>query len=366
MLDEVMRERGGLEDADITDFLSSDYSRLVAGLALVLGGRAAAEDAVQEALARAWERTMRGQRIDSLRDWVAVVAMNLLRSRLRRLRAEGRATERIADLEGSRTAPTPALHRADERLDLARAMRTLPGRQREALVLHYFGGLGVAEIARAMRMKEGRPRRRCTAPGDRWPTPWARRTGKEASMPDLDEFMRREVDRMAREVDASRALSGVTRRVRRRRVVHAVRRASLAIMVVVGSGLALLGALWFFGSPGTVGAGPTKVEVASTTVGGDVRMVLIAERRSGTDSAATVEMTVWLRRDGGWRRAGRIPVGRAGSWRWNTLFGPGAVCRLSAADAPSVQVEVSLRGSTPGGCSPPFAFGLRDGKLVPK
>jgi hypothetical protein len=35
-----------LEEADIRAFVSSDYPRLVAGLAFVLGGRSAAEDAV--------------------------------------------------------------------------------------------------------------------------------------------------------------------------------------------------------------------------------------------------------------------------------------------------------------------------------
>jgi RNA polymerase sigma-70 factor (ECF subfamily) len=145
-----------LDESEIRMFLASDYPRLVAGLAVVLGGRAAAEDAVQEALARAWERSMRGEHIESLRDWVAVVAMNLLRSRLRRLAAEFRATERIAardrsTQEGGGASPGSA----EESLDLTSALRVLPRRQRQALVLHYFGGLGVAEIARALHTRQG-------------------------------------------------------------------------------------------------------------------------------------------------------------------------------------------------------------------
>jgi RNA polymerase sigma-70 factor (ECF subfamily) len=142
-----------LEEADIRAFLGSDYRRLVAGLGLVLGGHAAAEEAVQEALARAWEQSMRGEAIDSLRDWVAVVAMNLLRTRLRRLSAELRATERVAARERSRPAASGSF--PDERVDLEAALRTLPPRQREAIVLHYFVGLGVAEIAQALRIREG-------------------------------------------------------------------------------------------------------------------------------------------------------------------------------------------------------------------
>jgi RNA polymerase sigma-70 factor, ECF subfamily len=145
-----------LDEAEIRAFLASDYPRLVAGLAVVLGGRTAAEDAVQEALARAWERSMRGEQIQSLRDWVAVVAMNLLRSRLRRLAAELRARERLAAREQTRTPHKGlATESPDERLDLARALGALPRRQREALVLHYFAGLPLADIARALHTRQG-------------------------------------------------------------------------------------------------------------------------------------------------------------------------------------------------------------------
>jgi RNA polymerase sigma-70 factor (ECF subfamily) len=40
-------------------------------------------------------------------------------------------------------------------LDIRRAVERLPRRQREAVVLHYFGGLSVAEVAEALRVSEG-------------------------------------------------------------------------------------------------------------------------------------------------------------------------------------------------------------------
>ena len=51
----------------------------MAAVSLACGSRAAAEDAVQEALARAWERSERGEHIESLRAWVMKVAINLVR-----------------------------------------------------------------------------------------------------------------------------------------------------------------------------------------------------------------------------------------------------------------------------------------------
>jgi RNA polymerase sigma-70 factor (ECF subfamily) len=141
----------GLPHDSLAEFLDRDYRRLVAGLALVAGSRAAAEDAVQEALARAWERGLRGEQITSLRGFVAVVATNLLRSRFRRLLVEQRARQRLGeDLHRTPTQPEAHLAAADLRVDLGRALQELPRRQREAVVLHYFADLSIQDIALAL------------------------------------------------------------------------------------------------------------------------------------------------------------------------------------------------------------------------
>jgi RNA polymerase sigma-70 factor (ECF subfamily) len=125
------------------------YPRLVAGVAMITGSRAAAEDAVQEALARAWERSERGERIESLPAWVTRVAMNLSKSRLRRMRVEAKHRAAIASqvADGGATS--------DSRIDIERALAALPHRQREVTVLRYYVGLNVAEIARTLELHEG-------------------------------------------------------------------------------------------------------------------------------------------------------------------------------------------------------------------
>src|SRR5919197_1819589 len=85
----------GLDEQDIRDFLGAEYRRLVAGLTLLAESQAIAEEAVQEALGRAWERTERAEHIEHLVGWVAVVAANILRSALRRRLAERRARGRL-------------------------------------------------------------------------------------------------------------------------------------------------------------------------------------------------------------------------------------------------------------------------------
>jgi RNA polymerase sigma-70 factor, ECF subfamily len=136
-----------LSEADIREYLATGYPRLVAGLALMAGSRAAAEDAVQEAVARAWERSERGDAIESLPAWVTRVAVNLTHSRWRRARVEARGRQR---LEAPRAAAD-----ADDRMDVERALAALPRRQREATVLRYYLGLNVAEIAEALAVTEG-------------------------------------------------------------------------------------------------------------------------------------------------------------------------------------------------------------------
>ncbi|MGH2576157.1 MAG: RNA polymerase sigma factor [Actinomycetota bacterium] len=134
------------------EFLHTVYPRLVGGLSLVAGSRAAAEDAVQEAVARAWERSERGDEIESLTAWVTAVSLNLARSRLRRVAAERRARERMGSRVGT-AAPVPS--DAGERIDVLRALAALPRRQREATVLRYYLGLNVAEVASALGIHEG-------------------------------------------------------------------------------------------------------------------------------------------------------------------------------------------------------------------
>src|SRR2546422_6623339 len=81
-------EGGRVDEVELREFLRERYPRLVGAVALVTGDAASAEDAVQEAIVRAWERTERGEQIVALDRWVAAVAMNISRSRLRRLRVE--------------------------------------------------------------------------------------------------------------------------------------------------------------------------------------------------------------------------------------------------------------------------------------
>jgi len=137
-----------VDEVELRIFLRERYPRLVGAVALVTGDLAAAEDAVQEAIVRAWERTERGEQITALDRWVATVAMNLSRSRLRRIRLDRLVRPRLAErtqVEGP----------SADRVDVAHALASLPRRQREVAVLRYYLDLSTAEIATEMHTSEG-------------------------------------------------------------------------------------------------------------------------------------------------------------------------------------------------------------------
>lgn len=141
--------RGGTLDSRSTihGFVEHDYARLVNAVALVAGDRHVAEEAVQEALARAWSRLDRGQRIESLPDWIAVVAFNLARSHWRRVLAERLAYRKLPTT--NRVMPD------EEGLDLEQALAELPRRQREVAVLRYLIGSSTRETAELLGISEG-------------------------------------------------------------------------------------------------------------------------------------------------------------------------------------------------------------------
>ncbi|TMK90374.1 MAG: sigma-70 family RNA polymerase sigma factor [Actinobacteria bacterium] len=136
-----------VDEVELQEFLRERYPRLVGAVALVTGDAASAEDAVQEAIVRAWERTERGEQIVALDRWVAAVAMNLSRSRLRRLRVERLARPMLV--------AAPPVQPSADRIDVARALADLPRRQREVAVLRYLLDLSTEEIAEQMRTSEG-------------------------------------------------------------------------------------------------------------------------------------------------------------------------------------------------------------------
>jgi RNA polymerase sigma-70 factor, ECF subfamily len=128
------------------EFFEVQHARLYGTLCLVTADPREAEDVMQEAFLRIWERWDRVRAHPDPAGYLYRSAFNLHRSRLRRaLRA---ARRRFDDSE-----PPDQLARVDDRQALFSALRRLPRRQRTALVLLDLMDLTSEEASKLLGVK---------------------------------------------------------------------------------------------------------------------------------------------------------------------------------------------------------------------
>jgi RNA polymerase sigma-70 factor (ECF subfamily) len=126
---------------DFDDFYEASRQRLLGVVFLLTGDLAEAQDAVQEAFIRAWQRWDAVSGYANPESWVRVVACRIATSRWRAMRSR---------LMAHRRHGPPATWGAEPSLDtveVVAALRQLPEEQRIALALFYLVGLPVAEVA---------------------------------------------------------------------------------------------------------------------------------------------------------------------------------------------------------------------------
>jgi RNA polymerase sigma-70 factor, ECF subfamily len=126
-------------DDGFDEFYQSAFGRLVGQVYLVTGDLGDAEDAVQEAFARASTRWAQVRDFNVPEQWVRRVAMNLAVDGLRRARRRLAALARLGP--GPVTPPISV-----ERVALADALRTLPRSYRQVIVLHHLLELPVEQV----------------------------------------------------------------------------------------------------------------------------------------------------------------------------------------------------------------------------
>jgi RNA polymerase sigma-70 factor (ECF subfamily) len=140
---EVAEERQSFEE-----FFRSEHARLFGALCLVTGDRHEAEEIMQDAFLRLWERWVRVSGLDDPSAYLFRTAMNVFRNRYRRAALAVRRTVSLAPTED-------ALATVEDRDVVVRALRDLTPDQRAAVVLTGYVGLTSEEAGTLLGMRAG-------------------------------------------------------------------------------------------------------------------------------------------------------------------------------------------------------------------
>ena len=137
-------------EGELARCVAHEYARLVAVVAVVTGATDLAEECVQEAFARAWERSQRGETFHHVAGWVVTVALNQARSGRRRRLTERRVVEKHAG-----EVVRWGVEGADAAIVIRAAVDGLPRRQRDAVILYYLLDIELATVANLLGIAQG-------------------------------------------------------------------------------------------------------------------------------------------------------------------------------------------------------------------
>ena len=133
-------------ESSFEDFFEQEQERLLRVLWMVTGSLQEAEDIVQDAFLRVWERWPTVSAMDSPTGYLHHAAMNIFRNRYRRARLGLRKAIGVAP-------PIDAFDAAEDRISVSSALGALTPRQRAALVLTEILGCPADEAGRMLGVR---------------------------------------------------------------------------------------------------------------------------------------------------------------------------------------------------------------------
>jgi RNA polymerase sigma-70 factor (ECF subfamily) len=133
---------------------------------MIVGDRDIAEDLVQDALIQAWHHLADLRKVGALRPWLIRIVINQCISFKRRLaRTTAFMRQALSEQETDLIAQAADDHKGlmERDWDLAHTIETLPVKQRVVIVLHYYDGMTLPEMARALHTSENTLKKRIQA-----------------------------------------------------------------------------------------------------------------------------------------------------------------------------------------------------------
>ncbi len=133
---------------------------------MIVGDRDIAEDVVQDALIQAWLHLPDLRESGALRPWLMRIVVNQCINFKRRVaRSAAFVRQALSEQESDLLARAADDHkgRIERDWDLARAIESLPMKQRVAIVLHYYNGMTLPEMAQSLQISENTLKKRIQA-----------------------------------------------------------------------------------------------------------------------------------------------------------------------------------------------------------
>jgi RNA polymerase sigma-70 factor (sigma-E family) len=205
--------RARVPSVDFADFYRATSPRTLRYAYGLTGDLAQAQDVVQEAYVRAWQRWRKLAGYDDAEAWLRLVVSRLAFDWLRHLRVR-----RTTILPAPATVPAPS----EDAVLVVAALKKLPERQRRAIALHYLLDRSVGDIATELGVSEGTVKSWLSRGRD---------TLAASLLPDTDSVA----------LPAAEDVADLGRRRRRTRVGVTVTAAGLALIAVIVVVTAVLG-----------------------------------------------------------------------------------------------------------------------------
>lgn len=145
-------------EAQLAEWLEEGYVPSFRTACLILGNRADAEEAVQEAFLRAWRFRDSLADVPSIQPWLYRVVVNSCYSKLRREiphRDRRAGDEPLAHMPAEGVGPESSAERSEVADTVMAALARLPLSLRVPVVLRYYADLSERDIARAIGRRQG-------------------------------------------------------------------------------------------------------------------------------------------------------------------------------------------------------------------
>ncbi len=161
----VARALQGEQEA-FNDIVTQYSALMLRTASMIVGDRDIAEDVVQDALIQVWHHLPELREAGALRSWLMRIVVNQCISFKRKLaRSAAFLRQSLLEQETDMLAQVADDHkgRMERNWDIAHAISTLPMKQRVAIVMHYYYGMTLPEMAGTLHISENTLKKRIQA-----------------------------------------------------------------------------------------------------------------------------------------------------------------------------------------------------------